>query len=208
MALARARRPGRRFWLWAAAVAAVLALAGAFLAWGPIGFGNGPLSLAMGAEEGNKVSGRALLAIFMPVHNTADGGATVDSVRLIGAAGYPVPQMITLRLTDRSLCGGSWPVRAARPQLQIAGGCRARDLGPLLGHPIGHAVNHSLISAVAVVRPPGPGRCWAMTAVEVHYHVGIRHWTATEPDEFAACASTSQALLDRAMNRAGQDPPQ
>jgi hypothetical protein len=34
--------------------------------------------------------------------------------------------------------------------------------------------------------------------------VGIRHWTATEPDEFSACASTSQALLDRAMNRTEQ----
>ena len=183
---------------------AVLAAAGAFLLWGPIGFGNGPLSLEMGGTVGSKVTGRTLLAIFMPVHNTGHGAATIDSVRLIGTAGYPVPQVITLRLTGAGLCGGSWPVRATQPRLQVARGCPARDIGPLLARPVGHAAGGSLLSAVAVVRPPVLGGCWAMTAVQVRYHVGIRHWTATEPDEFAACASTSQALLDRATNQIEQ----
>jgi hypothetical protein len=185
-------------------VLAVLTAAGAFLLWGPIGFGNGPLSLEMGGTIGSKVTGRTLLAIFMPVHNTGHGAAAVDSVRLIGAKGYPVPQVITLRLTGTGLCGGTWPVRAIQPRLQVASGCRARDLGPLLASPIGFSASYSQLSAVAVVRPPRQGGCWAMTAVQVRYHVGIRHWTATEPDQFAACASTSQTLLDRAMNRTEQ----
>jgi hypothetical protein len=196
-----------------AAGLALLAAAGAFLIWGPIGFGDGPLSLDSGAEEGNLVSGRGLLAIFIPVRNTGHDAAAVDSVRLTGVAGYPVPQVITLHLTGAGptgvgLCGGTWPVRATRPRLTIAGGCPARDIGPLPGHPIGYSAIRSQLSAVAVVRPPGPGRCWAVTAVTVRYHVGIRHWTATYPGEFTACASTSRALLNRAMNRVAQAGPQ
>lgn len=201
----------RRRWHWAAAGVALLAAAGAFLIWGPIGFGDGPLSLAQGGSVGNLVSGRSLLAIFMPARNTGNGAATIDSVRLTGATGYPVPQVITLHLTGAGpngvgLCGGSWPVRATQPRLQVADGCPARDLGPLPGRSIGPS--DTQISVVAVVRPPVRGGCWAVSAVVVRYHVGIKHWTATSPAEFAACASTSQALLHRAMNRAGQAAPQ
>ena len=203
----------RRRWRWAAAGLALLAAAGAFLLWGPIGFGDGPLSLDVGSDQGNLVSGRTLLAIFMPVRNTGHGAATVDSVRLTGAAGYPVPQVITLHLTGAGpdgvgLCGGSWPVRATRPRLQIASGCPARDLGLLFSRPIGYSAIHSQFSAVAVVRPPGAGRCWAVAEVVLRYHVGIRHWTATYTGVFAACASTSPALLDQTMNRVARAGPQ
>ncbi len=46
---------------------------------------------------------------------------------------------------------------------------------------------------VIKVAPPGSrGGCWTATAIVVHYHVGIRHYTVTSTDVFAACQTTTQ----------------
>jgi hypothetical protein len=43
-----------------------------------------------------------------------------------------------------------------------------------------------------------------MTKVVVHYHVGIRHYSATEPADIAVCADAAQ--LNAAMKAAGPPP--
>jgi hypothetical protein len=41
--------------------------------------------------------------------------------------------------------------------------------------------------------PVGPSGCWTLTAIVVHYHVGIRHYTLTSTADFAACKTAAQA---------------
>jgi len=43
--------------------------------------------------------------------------------------------------------------------------------------------------AAAEVAAPRPGGCWVMTKVVVHYHVGIRHYAATDSYPLAVCRS-------------------
>jgi hypothetical protein len=95
------------------AAAGLLAM-GAFLLWGPIGLGNGPLSVGLGYGEG------AVHAVS-PTHPVSPG--------------FP---------------------------------------------------------AAAELAAPRPGTCWVMTKVVVHYHVGIRHYSATEPASIALCADSAQ----------------
>jgi hypothetical protein len=40
--------------------------------------------------------------------------------------------------------------------------------------------------------PPGRAGCWTVTAIVIHYHVGIRHYTATQAADLTACWNKSQ----------------
>jgi hypothetical protein len=49
------------------------------------------------------------------------------------------------------------------------------------------------VDMVIKVGPPeSRNGCWAATAIVVHYHVGIRHYTVTSTNLFAACRTQSQ----------------
>ena len=54
--------------------------------------------------------------------------------------------------------------------------------------------------AAAEVAAPRPGTCWVMTKIVVHYHVGIRHYSATDPYQLAVCSDSAQ--VKAAMNAA------
>jgi hypothetical protein len=53
--------------------------------------------------------------------------------------------------------------------------------------------------AAAELAAPEAG-CWVLTAVVVHYHVGIRHYVVTDPDGLVVCIGT--AAINAATNAA------
>jgi hypothetical protein len=171
-----------------AIAAAVLAAAGGFLLWGPIGVGNGPLSMATGGASGAADPGAGPYAILLPVHNSGHDQAVIDSVQLVGGTQYPAPHLLSLKLLGSGACGAAFSA-----QVSTAGGYAVRDCGtredsPLVGGAIGFTSATSFgYAAAARVSAPAHGTCVVMTKIVVRYHVGIRHYTATDPNGLALC---------------------
>jgi hypothetical protein len=185
-----------------AALAAVV-IVGAFLLWGPIGLGNGPLRIGQNGAEGWTDSADAPAALSLPTSYSGHDPVVIDGVGLVGVKGYPVPRIIALEvLATPSDCGGIAPERSARRGFGEAG-CSSRVRGPLLG--TSFSASHPLtvaggLTAAAELAAPRPGTCWAFAEVAVRYHVGIRHFTATGPVGEAACATRDTALAEAAMD--------
>ena len=182
----------------AAAVLLLLAT-GAFLRWGPVGLGNGPLSAAFYGTEGGVSAGGAV-GFVLPVHNSGDSPAVVDGLDLIGGTSYPGPHVLMLEVLTSGACADAWPARQAAGGFVLVG-CGGVIAGPLVGHAFGptHPVSFGF-AAAAEVAAPRPGTCWVMTKVVVHYHVGIRHYSATDPYQLAVCSDSAQ--ISAAMNAA------
>jgi len=190
-------RPKRRVIIF---LAVGLLAIGAFLLWGPIGLGNGPLSAAVYATQGWAYSGRGPVGLVIPIHNSGDALAVIDGVDLMGGTHYPGPHVIRLEVMTSGNCGSVWPARQTKRGFALVG-CGGTDAGPLIGHAFGRTNPDSFgFSAAAEVTAPRPGGCWVMTKVVVHYHVGIRHYSATDPFQLAVCANSGQ--VDAAMNAA------
>jgi hypothetical protein len=180
--------------------AAGLVAFGAFLLWGPIGLGNGPLSTAVDYGLGAvRPSGPA--GFVIPIYNSGDSSAVVDGLDLISGTSYPSPHVLGLEVLTSGACMGAWPVRQAAGGFVLVG-CGGTDAGPLVGHSVGptHSVGPGFPAAVEIAAPR-PGTCWVMTKVVVHYHVGIRHYSATESSQLAVCADSAQ--VNAAMKAAG-----
>jgi hypothetical protein len=177
--------------------AAALLVIGAFLAWGPIGLGNGPLSAQIDPAQGFVDEGHALVAFTVPLSYPGGGMAVIDAVVLVGGTTYPDPRTLGLGVLTNGSCGGVWPARAAGRAFVIAG-CG----GPYHGALIGHAISRPYTTwpgfpAAAEVAAPRPGTCWVLTKI------GIRHYAATYPYELADCARDASGQLTAAMNAAG-----
>ena len=181
-------------------VAVGLFAIGAFLLWGPVGLGNGPLSAASYATQGAVHSGGGPVGFVIPIHNSGDSYAVVDGLDLIGGTSYPGPHVLGLEVLTSGLCGAAWPARQAAGGFVLVG-CGGTDAGPLIGHAFGptHPASPGF-PAAAEVAAPRPGTCWVMTKIVVHYHVGIRHYSATDPNRLAVCADSAQ--VNSAMNAA------
>jgi hypothetical protein len=198
-----------RRWRRCGGAAALLLAAAAFLAWGPIGLGNGPLFMGVQAGQGWADTGRARIAMFIPVTYSGHQPAVIDSVRFSDHTSYPAPAVFALRLVTGYTCGGEWRLRAG-PHGLLPDGCRVRGLRPLIGQRVPFSPpDRPRFEAVAETMPPARDSCWAVTSVIVAYHVGIRHYTATGP--YATVACTGQAATDanvqRAMNAASHGAP-
>jgi hypothetical protein len=50
--------------------------------------------------------------------------------------------------------------------------------------------------------PPKAGGCWVLTGLVVHYHIGIRHYSATEPLSTIVCAGKNADALTQAASQA------
>ena len=74
-------------------------------------------------------------------------------------------------------------------------GCGA-DIGPLIGHAVGP--DRVGLPAAAVAAAPQPDTCWVITKIVVHYHVGIRYYSATDPYQLAVCSDAT--LVNSAMD--------
>ena len=179
--------------------AAGLLATGAFLLWGPIGLGNGPLSTGLGYGSGAVHPGSPV-GFVIPIYNSGDSSAVVDGLDLISGTSYPSPHVLGLEVLTAGACLGTWPARQAARGFVLAG-CGGADAGSLIGHAVGPTHPVSLgFPAAAEIAAPRPGTCWVMTKVVVHYHVGIRHYSATGPSGLAVCADSAQ--LNAAMKAA------
>lgn len=177
--------------------AAVLLAAGSlivasFLLWGPIGLGNGPLSAGVGATQGWDDSLRRPVGFVIPIQNSGAARAVVDGLDFIGGTAYPAPHVLRLEILTAGRCGGAWPARQSGRGFVLAG-CGGTDTGPVIGHAFGPTHSDSFGSpAAAEVTAPRLGACWVMTRIVVHYHVGIRHYSASDPYQLAVCAKADQ----------------
>jgi hypothetical protein len=187
------------------ALVAVLLVVGAFLLWGPIGLGNGPLNLGSYCCLGQTaLRGEQRAALVIPVLNSARATAVVDSVQFKGGNGFPNAHVLSLWTISYANCGGDWPVPARPGPPEMPGSCGAHILGPLIGHGYGLETELGGAMALAVVSLPSSNGCWVISAVVVHYHIGIRHYAATDPFGFTFCgARTSSALQQLATQASG-----
>ena len=102
-------RAVRALWKQAAAAAVVLAAAGAFLAWGPVGLGSGPLRVAL-ADAGQDMSfaPRQNWGLFIML-DPRRAAAVIDQVTVRGGDGYPAPHVLGLWADRDETCAGTWP---------------------------------------------------------------------------------------------------
>jgi hypothetical protein len=126
--------------------------------------------------------------------------AVVDGLDIIGGTSYASPHVLGLEVLTRGRCGGAGPARQTIRGFVLAG-CGGTYAGPLVGHAFDPAHTDSFgYPAAAEVAAPRPGTCWIMTKIVLHYHVGIRHYSASDPYRLAVCSSPG--LVQAAMNAA------
>jgi hypothetical protein len=176
-------------------------LVGAFLQWGPIGLGNGPVTAAPFETGGGTDPTSVPVGFIISVRNSGQAPAMIEGIEIIGGTAYPAPRLLSLAVVTSGQCGGIWPTRQTARGFVLAG-CGGKYSGPLIGRPIGPTRPHSYygLPVAAEVAAPHPGTCWVVTKVVVHYHVGIRQYSATSPYELAVC--THEAAVGAAMTAA------
>src|SRR5579862_2396617 len=130
-----------RAWFWRMRRVIILAAAGllatgAFLLWGPIGLGNGPLSTGLNYGAG-WVHASGPVGLPIPIYNSGDSSAVVDGLDLIGGTSYPGPHVLGLEVLTTDTCMGTWPARQATAGFVLVGCGSARGAGPLIGHTVG-----------------------------------------------------------------------
>ena len=169
---------------WLAATAVAVAAVGAFLVWGPIGLGNGPLRLP--TASGGVWSWSDLrsepVAYVLPIENHGHRAAIIDGVVVTGSPLF-APLVLQHALIGRSAL---WGCTSLGP---FSGPGLASCVQPLL-----HRTTRAVIPAgtllivgkhdptlVLELTGPRPGQCWDLTSVVVRYHIGIKHYVGTYP---------------------------
>jgi hypothetical protein len=180
-------------------IAAVLAVGA--LEWGPIGLGNGPLRMGTTGDRFGGVSSRQPVAIVTPLDNLGGSALVIDGVQLLGNVSYPAPHVLAMEALSNPECGDPFPVRTTAAGFVLADGSGGRPLGPLYGRAVGNATSTNIFAAFEL-SPPKPGACWLVAHIVTHYHVGIRHYAATDPYVLAACAG-SRVRAERIADAAG-----
>jgi hypothetical protein len=166
----------------------VLAVAaGAFLAFGPVGLGPGPLVVASVSVNGHvPAAGPAMIVI--PAGAAPGVPAVIDGVR-IGASGkYGAPGVKRVAADTDPSCVGLWyPV--AGPGGFLAR-CAPGGLSRLTGRLLPGRADGARSAGLAVeVGPPGKSGCWAVSRLTIRYHVGHRHYTQTDPESLSVCTT-------------------
>jgi hypothetical protein len=194
----------RRWALLGGGLAAVLAGAvAAFLAWGPVGMGPGPLSVAYLSSSGT-VPQVEPATVLVPIATPAGTHAVINSVGIVGGGGYGPPLLISVAGNTDEACTGIW-ISGRNSFLRR---CEAHGSVPLEDRALPRLpaglVSTGLastgtaaqagngIDVVLTVGPPGLNSCWGITKVTVHYTVGGRHYTAAGTESLMGCASGVQ----------------
>jgi hypothetical protein len=183
----RSRRGRLGRWLACALIASLAAAA--FAVWGPIGLGSGPLTVF--APSGGQILGLQNQAWGMMVPVLAGrSGAVIDQVTVVGGDGYRGPRVLAiLEVADRpGRCGGTFPWNGPESILST---CASGGLHRLIGVRL-PGDNPGVVMVIKIGPPVSGSSCWTETAVVVHYHVGIRHYTVTGAGDFAACKTAAQ----------------
>jgi len=181
-------------------VFAVFAAAGAFAIWGPIGIGSGPIGNTHYTGSMTGSVSRTQPSMFEEPIYAGNSGAVIDSIALVSDGSYPPPHVLSIRGDGDQVCGGdAWPLTGRQNFYAV---CTAGSLVPLIGRPVpenSHLPKPGLagsdypgIGAAIETAPPRSAGCWTVTAVIIHYHVGIRHYTATHVIDLTECWSKSQ----------------
>jgi hypothetical protein len=176
-------------------VVAVLAV-GAFLKWGPIGLGNGPLLVGGGGGNGTvSEPNPAPIADMIPIAYSGSGPITIDGITLVNRTNYPSPHLVAVELALADLTRCMFGTAHAAAHGFVVSLCgKSKYVGPLIGQAVGQATNASLDYAAGLeMGAPKLGGCWVMSDVVVHYHVGFRHYSAAEPDGMVVCAGKNAA---------------
>jgi hypothetical protein len=184
-------------------VIAALIIIGAVVTWGPIGLGNGPLSVVVHGAEGWTDAGQTPAGFIIPIFNSGHGQAVIDAVTIVGGTSYAGPRELGLDVLSADNCAGA---ESARPDGRafVLLGCGGRDQGALAGYALGAT---RFVPAAAEAAAPRPGTCRVLTKIVVRYHVGIRHYAATEPYALAVCGrGTASARVLAAMQAAQSSP--
>lgn len=200
----RPRLPGRSRRGLAVLVVALLAV-GAFFARGPIGLGNGPLTFSSDSGLTLGLARQASVALVVPVRNPGRSAAVINGFTLIGGGkGYAAPKLVRSYSVHSHGCQGLMLASEVTADGCVSGEMKLAGLtvppskkkaGPGVPAP----VPVPSLALVLVLAPPAAGTCWTLRRLAVHYRVGIRHFTATTPEQTAVCAP---GLGDRARQAA------
>ena len=183
-------RARRRRWAQLVAAAVVMSLlVAAFLLWGPIGLGSGPLTVY--APSGGQILGPRDRAWGLVVGmHAGNSGAIIDQVNAVGGASYSGPHVLSVLgagVRDGQ-CAGTFPWEG--PQ-GLFSDCGIGGLRRLTGVQL-PGENPGLNMILKIGPPTDPRGCWVVAALVVHYHVGIRHYTLTSTGDFAACKTAAE----------------
>jgi hypothetical protein len=184
-------------------VIALLAI-GAFLQWGPIGLGNGPLVMGTGGD-GDTMSQPRPAPFADLILYSGSGGATIDGITLVNHTSYPTPRLLAteLVLADMTQCTFGSAGKAAHG-FGVASCGSPSYLSPLIGRQLASQPANGVMNYAAGLEmsPPKAGGCWVLTDLVVHYHIGIRHYSATEPLSTIVCAGKNANALTQAASQA------
>jgi hypothetical protein len=169
---------------WLAATAVAVAAVGAFLVWGPLGLGNGPLWLSTASAGVWSWSDPRSepVAYVLSTQNPGPGAAIIDGVVVTGSPLF-APVVLQQALIGRSALWGCTSLGPfSRPGL-------ASCVQPLLHGATGAVIPAGTLLIVGRHDPtlvleltgPRPGQCWDLTSVVVRYHIGIKHYAGTYP---------------------------
>jgi hypothetical protein len=166
-------------------LAAVIAGA-AFLAWGPVGIGPGPLAVGYVSSSG-VIPPDGPSMIIIPAGTTAAGRAVIDAVAIRGGGGYRAPRLIRVLGVTSPSCSGIWfPVTGAGG---FAARCAPGGTVALLGRALPRHHGAAAIGIALEVGPPGKSGCWSVSRVSVSYHVGGRRWVNVASESLSGCTS-------------------
>ncbi|MGO8956628.1 MAG: hypothetical protein ACLQFR_04555 [Streptosporangiaceae bacterium] len=183
-------------------VIAVLAI-GAFLQWGPIGIGNGPLLVGEGGGTSTvSEPNPAPIADMIPIAYSGSCPITIDGITLVNRTSYPSPYLVAveLLLADLTQCTFG-PAHAAAHGFVVSTCGKAKYVGPLLGQAVGQSRNASFDYAAGLeMSAPKSGGCWVLSYVVIHYHIGIRHYSAAESDRMVVCAGKNATARANAID--------
>jgi hypothetical protein len=196
-----------RYWGLIGGVAALILLAaGAFVAWGPVGVGTGPLSVAFVASAGT-VPQTAPTMILIPVQAGADTHAVIDAVGITGGDGSPPPKLLSVAGDMSQACSGIWYPLTRSGEFRRR--CAPAGTVPVLGRVVPMRPASLLASDGASAAPgtrgidlaiqvsaPGSSGCWGIGKVAVHYHVGGKRYTAVAQESVSGCNSAAQLAPD------------
>jgi hypothetical protein len=177
----------RRHRRWLAAIAVVVAVAGAFLTWGPVGLGNGPLWLPAGSGgEYSWTEPQIEPVVFViPIGNAGHGAAIIDSVSVTGSPRF-APSILRQALIGQMAGYDCFALGAFSGRTSALAGCvqpllksAAGAVIPVGTYPARRVGRKGEAALVLELAGPRPGRCWDITSVVVRYHIGIRHYVGT-----------------------------
>jgi hypothetical protein len=169
---------GRRWRRVIVAAAIVIVVLAALALWGPVGLGNGPLSVWTASGGYGAPGAPGAPAVYVvPLTNSAAGTAVIDSVDVIFGPGYPTGHILSINVgRARGQC-------TALGSVSVLTGCvepaRKSAAGFAVPATPGTAGQH--LSLVIELAGPAESQCEVIAKIVLHYHVGIRHYAGSYP---------------------------